>query len=201
MGTELDLTITDRAREKLQAALEEEGLTSHAIRVTVERLSEIRVRYLLDFAAQADKSDQDTEISAGAVTVWVDAGSGELLDGATIDFVDGPSGSGFKFNNPNVPENGWMHPVASKFQDLLDLDVNPNIASHGGRIELLDFRDGVAYVRMGGGCQGCGMASVTLRQGLEAAVRERIPEVTEIIDTTDHAGGSNPYYEQGNSSE
>jgi Fe-S cluster biogenesis protein NfuA len=66
---------------------------------------------------------------------------------------------------------------------------------HGGYITLLDVKDDVAYVALGGGCQGCGMANVTLKQGIEALIREAVPEIHQVVDTTDHAGGTNPYYQ------
>jgi Fe-S cluster biogenesis protein NfuA len=84
--------------------------------------------------------------------------------------------------------------IKRKVQDLLEDQINPSVAAHGGYIELLDVIDNNVYIRMGGGCQGCGMANVTLRQGVEELIRESIPEVGQILDTTDHASGSNPYY-------
>ena len=77
--------------------------------------------------------------------------------------------------------------------DLFEAEINPAIARHGGFVELLDVADGVVMLRMGGGCQGCGMADVTLRQGIETALRERVPEVAGIVDITDHSAGTNPY--------
>ena len=85
--------------------------------------------------------------------------------------------------------------LKTKIQEMIDYQINPAVAGHGGFIELLDFKDGVVYLRMGGGCQGCGMANVTLKQGIERMIREEIPEVLQIVDTTDHAGGNNPYYQ------
>ena len=77
--------------------------------------------------------------------------------------------------------------------DLFEAEINPAIARHGGFVELLDVQDGVVMLRMGGGCQGCGMADVTLRQGIETALRQHVPEVAGIVDITDHSAGSNPY--------
>jgi Fe-S cluster biogenesis protein NfuA len=77
--------------------------------------------------------------------------------------------------------------------DIFEAQINPAIARHGGYVELIDVQDGVVMLRMGGGCQGCGMADVTLRQGIEASLRERVPEVAGIVDVTDHAAGTNPY--------
>ena len=85
-------------------------------------------------------------------------------------------------------------PAAAAVRRLLEEDVNPAIASHGGRIALVDVRDGTAYVRLEGGCQGCGMSDITLRQGVEMVIRTSIPEITEVLDVTDHDAGTDPYY-------
>ncbi len=78
---------------------------------------------------------------------------------------------------------------------VLDQQINPSIASHGGRAELVAVEESVAYLRLSGGCQGCGMASVTLSQGIEVAIKEHVPEITGVMDVTDHASGANPYFE------
>ncbi len=84
--------------------------------------------------------------------------------------------------------------IRAKVEAILENEINPGIASHGGFIELLDVEGSTVYIRMGGGCQGCGMASVTLKQGVERAIRDGVPEVGAILDTTDHAAGTNPFY-------
>ncbi|MBI4429852.1 MAG: NifU family protein [Ignavibacteriales bacterium] len=84
--------------------------------------------------------------------------------------------------------------IREKVQHLFDTEINPGVAMHGGVVDLVDVRGNVVYLRMGGGCQGCGMADVTLKQGIERAIHEVVPEVGEILDATDHAGGRNPYY-------
>jgi Fe-S cluster biogenesis protein NfuA len=84
--------------------------------------------------------------------------------------------------------------IRAKVQEILDAEVNPAIAMHGGTISLLDVQNGVVYVRMGGGCHGCASSTATLKQGVEQMVKARVPEVVEILDTTDHASGTNPYY-------
>lgn len=85
--------------------------------------------------------------------------------------------------------------VKERVQKILDEMINPAIAGHGGWVDLLDVKDNNVYVRLGGGCQGCGMVNVTLKQGIEATIREEVPQIAGVIDTTDHAGGSNPYYQ------
>lgn len=81
-------------------------------------------------------------------------------------------------------------------QELFEKEVNPAIASHGGYFNLLDIQDNKVYVELGGGCQGCSMANVTLRQGVEVRLKEVLPEMVALIDQTDHAAGTNPYYQQ-----
>lgn len=87
--------------------------------------------------------------------------------------------------------------LKDKIQDLLDSMINPAVASHGGYVQLIDVKDTIVYLQMGGGCQGCGMADVTLKAGIERVIKEEAPEVTEVLDTTDHAAGQNPYYSAG----
>ena len=85
--------------------------------------------------------------------------------------------------------------IRKKVQHLLDREINPAVGMHGGWVELIDVKKNAIYLRLGGGCQGCGAADATLRQGIEKSIRETIPEVGEILDTTDHAAGRNPYYQ------
>lgn len=79
-------------------------------------------------------------------------------------------------------------------RDLLDREINPAVAAHGGWVELIDVKRNAVFLKLGGGCQGCGAADVTLKQGIEKAIRALAPAVGEILDTTDHAAGRNPYY-------
>jgi len=97
------------------------------------------------------------------------------------------------------PEIGTKAPseelIRQKIEALFESSINPQIASHGGRVELADVTGTVVAVRLGGGCQGCASANATLKQGIEQAIRQEIPEVTEVVDVTDHTAGSNPYYQ------
>ena len=81
-----------------------------------------------------------------------------------------------------------------KIQYLIDHQINPGVAAHGGFVQLIDVKDETVYVRLGGGCQGCSAADFTLRQGIESIVRREVPEIRQILDITDHAAGLNPYY-------
>jgi Fe/S biogenesis protein NfuA len=87
--------------------------------------------------------------------------------------------------------------LKTRVQELIDTMINPAVAGHGGFVELVDVQDSRVYLQMGGGCQGCGAADVTLKQGIERLIKEEIPEVAEVLDATDHAAGTNPYYTPG----
>ena len=87
--------------------------------------------------------------------------------------------------------------LKTKVQELIETMINPAVAAHGGYVELIDVQDSRVYLQMGGGCQGCGAADVTLKSGIERLIKEELPEVTEVLDTTDHASGANPYYTAG----
>ena len=96
-----------------------------------------------------------------------------------------------------MPKPGLETPEGKLIQALLDERVNPAVASHGGHISLVDVQDDTVYIRLEGGCQGCGMADVTLKQGIETEIKQAVPNITAVLDVTDHAGGSNPYYQPG----
>jgi len=87
--------------------------------------------------------------------------------------------------------------LTAKVQELLDSTINPAVAGHGGFVQLIDVKDNRVYLQLGGGCQGCGAADITLKSGIERLIKEEIPEVAEVLDTTDHSSGSNPYYSAG----
>ena len=127
------------------------------------------------------------------------------LSGATVDWEGDSLQGGLKLVNPNRPEPsspamGDMEldlsgPLAQRVYEVVEQQVNPAIASHGGRAELVSVEEPIAYVRLHGGCQGCGMAAVTLHQGIEVAIRDNVPEIEQVVDVTDHASGDNPYFE------
>ena len=92
---------------------------------------------------------------------------------------------------------GMQTPEAETIQKLLAEQINPAVAAHGGHISLVDVQDDTVYIRLEGGCQGCGMADVTLKQGIEEQIKRAVPEIATVLDVTDHAGGDNPYFQPG----
>ena len=183
--------ITDLARTKILELLKAEGREGLALRMAIGGRGPGGFQYKLGFVSPGERTPEDRVWNAGGFDVYLDPDSLANFSGATVDFVESPQGSGFKIDNPNPL---WSDPVALAIQKLLDEEINPAVAAHGGFVALLDVRDQRAYIQLGGGCQGCGMADVTLKQGIEVRIRERLPEIVEVVDTTDHAGGSNPYY-------
>ena len=185
------ITITELARDRIAAFMKAENRPNLALRFAVEGRGPGGFMYRLAFVDLAERTDDDQAIDAGPFQVLIDSRSAESLKGTTLDFVEGPNQSGFRIDNPNPL---WTDPVAMAVQKVFDEEINPAVATHGGWVALLDVRDDVAYVQLGGGCQGCGMVDVTLRQGIEVRLREVVPQLRGVVDTTDHAGGANPYY-------
>jgi Fe-S cluster biogenesis protein NfuA len=106
-----------------------------------------------------------------------------------------PELKGVRDHTDLIAKPGLETPAGKAVRQILDEQINPAVAGHGGHIALVDVQDERVYVRLEGGCQGCGMANVTLKQGIETALRQAIPEITTVLDVTDHAGGTNPYYQ------
>jgi len=186
------ITITESAKKKVLELLEADKQQGQVVRLGIKGRGAGGFQYDLQFQAEADKAADDIVIDAGGFKVFVDPKSAPDLTGTTIDYVDDLQGSGFKIDNSNPV---WSNPRALAVQEVLDNQINPSVANHGGFVSLLEVKDDVAYIALGGGCQGCGMADVTLKQGIEVAIKEAVPEIQRIIDTTDHAGGTNPYYQ------
>lgn len=161
-------------------------------------------QYALAMMRVADSAPTDHIIDHGELSLIIPDVDLTNLTGATINVSANLLKPGLVLDNPNGPSPQILGDqsgvklkgsVAERAQQVMDQMINPAIASHGGTAEIAGVEDGIAYVRFGGGCQGCGMASVTLSQGIEATLVEMVPEINKVIDATDHAGGDNPYYE------
>ncbi|MCB1197668.1 MAG: NifU family protein, partial [Deltaproteobacteria bacterium] len=150
--------------------------------------------YLVHFLLEDQKKETESQFDHQTFSILYDTVDGNKIQNSTVQWIESVSGSGFRLDNPNKPENNLDSPLAVRVQEILDTEINPSIAAHGGNIELLDIKDGRAFVKMSGGCQGCSSAKATLKQGVEVRIKELIPEIIELVDTTDHALGDNPYY-------
>ena len=185
------VVLTQAAMAKVREfAGQHEEASGKRLRIYIQGGSKASFDYGFTFD---DAHSGDALIPQEKLEVLVDRFSLAYMEGSRVDFVEDVRGAGFVVDNPNRPP--LMHdPVAAQIQELLDQRINPGVASHGGNVSLIDYDNGRVYLKLGGGCQGCGMVDVTLRQGIEVLLKQEIPEIVEVLDTTDHAAGSNPYY-------
>ena len=198
------VTVTPHAVEKVRefrARVENPAEQAMWIRITGVHRGEFT--YDLALRPVGDAGTEDEVQQVDGLAVVIPGPDAENLRGATIDWSDDLMAGGLTVANPNRPQvvtaaagNGELSgDVETRVAQVIDRRINPAIAQHGGRAMLDRVENGVAYVRLGGGCQGCGMATVTLDQGIESAILESVPEIRQVVDVTDHAAGENPYYE------
>jgi Fe/S biogenesis protein NfuA len=181
------LEFTDTAKDRIRAYLEKQ----HAQGVSALRVSGTRAEHKLWLVKPSDRDDADAVFDAGGFDVFVDPLTQRHLSGATVDFVEGVMHSGFRVAFPTPT---WDDPLMQRVQDVLDTMINPGIAGHGGSASLEGIEGDAAIVRLHGGCQGCGAADLTLKQGIERMITEQVSEIKRVLDATDHAAGENPYY-------
>lgn len=222
---ELILAVTDRAVEKIGGFRDQDDPEGEALWVEVSGTAGGKYSYRITLHTPDEAAPDDVVEQHPGLTVVIPASGVEKLRGATIDWSENLTDAGLEVVNPNrppkpptpvslpmadlpmappappaspamnAPAADLSGDVAQRVIQVLDQQVNPAIASHGGRAELVAVEEETAYLRLGGGCQGCGMATVTLSQGIEVAITQAVPEVNKVIDVTDHAAGANPYFE------
>lgn len=197
------LTVTEPAQEKileLRAQEDEPDVLGLRIEVTGVRGVEYTYDLTFDPVADADVGAGDLVERQGGLSVIIPADSLDALQGATLDLPSDGGQAGLVLRNPNRPDPlSGAHleltgTVGEKVQQLLDQQINPSLAMHGGFAGLDRVEGETVYVTMGGGCQGCAVSAMTLREGIARSIQEAIPEVTEVVDVTDHALGENPYF-------
>jgi Fe-S cluster biogenesis protein NfuA len=196
-------------------------MASPEIRITAEPVDQQRCKFLVDqavyqgvrrFASQSEAAGsslaeglfaipgvREVIVSANLITVVKDSPESWQVVGKSVGTaIRQALAGGAPAVADKAPSTGAARQsddeLYERVNDLFEQQVNPMVARHGGRVELIDVQDSIVLLRMGGGCQGCGMASVTLRQGIEGILSEHIPEVKGIVDITDHASGDNPYF-------
>lgn len=202
------VTLTPEARNVVREALGQEPDPERlALWLEVRGVQHAQFVYDLYFQAVADADGEDAVERDGELAVVVPEASVDRLRGARLEWSTDGEG-GLVLVNPNTPEPeatgvpaevlaaGTGGILGARVTAVLDEVVNPSIASHGGRADLvaMDEDKAVAYLRLSGGCQGCAMSRMTLTQGIETALRDEVPELTGVVDVTDHAVGENPYY-------
>ena len=193
------LTFTDRAREMVRTFMDQGDGELEALRIGVEG-SPVAPRYELTLVARSDRRQDEREVDLGDFAVLVAEESVDRLNGATVDFVERVNESGFEVREPAGGAGGEgvrgqpKGPLADRVREVLNAQVNPAIAAHGGQIDLVDVQGTEIYLEMSGGCQGCALSRMTLRQGVEKMLRQSVPELTAVHDVTDHGSGQNPYF-------
>jgi Fe/S biogenesis protein NfuA len=189
------ITVTEVAKKKFLETIEAEGRQGHGLRVVVNNAGTQQSEFALNFVAPGEVREDDQIEDVGEFKIYMDPQSAKHLEDATIDFIDNLTESGFVVDAPNAGIPKPSGPVAEAVQTVLQEKINPAIAAHGGQVSLVAVEDATAYLRFGGGCQGCGMVNVTLKQGVEKMLFEDVPQITKVMDVTDHAAGTNPYYQ------
>ena len=192
------LTFTPRAREMVRTFMDQSEGELGALRIALAGGSPVAPVFDLTLVSPDEEADEDIRVDGGGFTVLVDPESIGRLENAQVDFVERVNETGFEVTPapPAAPAiSRPTGPLAEKVQEILDQQVNPSIAAHGGAILLAGVEGTEIYMQMTGGCQGCAMSRMTLRQGVERMIRQALPEVTAIHDVTDHAAGENPYFQ------
>lgn len=203
--TEPIVTVTDRARNRALAVRDEEPDGSKLVLfLEITEPDGMQYGYDLYFDDETAIKEGDVVQDEGGLRIVIPADSADKLRGATLDLSKNLLNPGWVVENPNSPSpavgagikpEDFTGSIQDRVAQVLDRVVNPAIAMHGGHADLVSVEDDTVYVQLSGGCQGCGLASVTLTQGIEVSVREAIPEINRVVDVTDHASGSNPYYQ------
>ncbi|WP_426571630.1 NifU family protein [Aquihabitans sp. McL0605] len=202
------LKVTDAALTQVLSILgAEENPEALGLRVAVTGTRGVEYAYDLSFEERVDAADDDLIYDQGDLIVMIPADSVDALWGATLDLPSAEGQGGLVIRNPNRPdpllgaEVELSGTVTERVNQLLEQSINPALASHGGfasLVEVIEPADGQtgsrAVVTMGGGCQGCAVSALTLREGIQKSILEHIPEITEVVDATDHDAGVNPFY-------
>lgn len=205
------LTVTDKAKRHVLKIREgEDDAARLALWIEIIGARGGEYAYDLYFDVVDKAGPDDAVVRSDDLDVVIPAASVENMTGATLDMTRDLLNPGMVITNPNRPpvQAGPGSPqiaapqpgdltgtVEERVRQVLELFINPSIAAHGGTAELIAVEEDIAYVRLGGGCVGCGMAAVTLSQGITVAIKDAVPEIANVIDATDHASGTNPYYE------
>ena len=178
------LSISPKAREMLdQFAEQADESNEMLLRVEIVGRGPNGFQYDLQFVSSDDRKDDDVELELEEMRVLVAARSVQYLEGATIDYKETLMGGGFSFDNPNPL---WVDELSKAVAEIIASEVNPVVASHGGHVDLIGVDSGKAIIAFGGGCQGCGMVDVTLKQGVEVMIKDSVPGISEVVDAVSY---------------
>ena len=190
------INLSESAQNYFRHLLQTQGGDAVGIRVSAVLPGTPRADARLEFCESGDLLGDEWSLECEGFTLFVDAPSVRFLEGAQVDYLTQATGGQLTIRAPkikgDVPQQDA--PMTERVQYLLESEINPMLAAHKGQVSLEEVTaDGVVRLRFGGGCHGCSMVDVTLKQGVEKTLMERIPEITAVRDATDHATGEAPY--------
>lgn len=196
------IEVTEEALAKVLELRESEGIDELHLALRISGVGANGYVYETAFVRGGDVIAADHVEDHGGLPIAISAGSVEDLRGAVLDLATAGPSAGLVIRNPNTPSPGLglggeielSGTPEEKIRQLLAEQINPAIASHGGIANLVSVNESTAMLELGGGCQGCGLAAVTLQDGIRKAILDLIPEITEVTDVTDHTAGANPYF-------
>ena len=186
------IDISRKAQDHIKKFLNASSEKIQGVSIIIETKTERKANYSIQFIELSDTPAENISIDFENIPVLVSKEVIPYLEGTEVDLNDKGELEAF---NPSMSITEISGSVEEQIQHVLDEEVNPMVASHGGVVSLLEVKEHNAYLEFGGGCQGCGMIDVTLKQGVEVMIKAQIPEIEAIYDVTDHAGGTNPYYQ------
>jgi len=192
------IQIHSGAEQYFARLIEQQDADDLALRIAVSDPGTPRAQCQLTFCEPDAAASEDTRIPCDGFDLIVDGASASWLDNAELDFEEDAVGGQLVVKAPNIRGSvpGDDAPLPERVQYLIDAEINPSVASHGGHVTLVEVTGAREVIlRFGGGCHGCGMASVTLKEGIEKTLLRELPEITAVRDATDHSTGENPYYE------
>ena len=190
------IQISESAQSHFRKLIERESSPGLGVRLAAVHPGTAKADVRLEFAEPRDLQGDEWAIDCEGFTLWLDAGSTRYLDGAEIDYVAQATGGQLQIRAPKIKGEapGESASLVERVHWLVEHEINPQLAQHRGHVSLQEVTaDGVVVLRFGGGCHGCGMADVTLKQGIERTLVEKVPGVTAVRDATDHDTGSAPY--------
>ena len=190
------INITEAAHDYLADLLSKQSTPGIGIRIFITQPGTQYAETCIAYCKPGEEKPEDTPLALKSFTAYIDAFSETFLDDAVVDYATDRMGGQLTIKAPNakVPMVNADSPVNERINYYLQTEINPGLASHGGEVSLVDVDDGVAILRFGGGCQGCGQADYTLKEGIEKTLMTRIPELKGVRDVTDHSNRENAYY-------
>lgn len=193
------IQVSDSAQNYFRHLLDQQDIAGLGIRMKAVHGGTPRADCVLEYCEKSELAGDEIEVACNGYSIFVETGSARFLEEATVDYEVNATGGQLTIRAPNI--KGSVPAVdaslADRVQYVLDAEINPQIAAHGGRVRLVEITADIAVVlQFGGGCHGCGMADVTLKQGIEKTLRAHFPEITAVRDATDHRSGENPYYRE-----